>query len=136
MAKRRYKNIMVFKDGLPGWIKAGYPVKSLMAADNTKIPSVSAEQLSEMLGNVYVIDVRPENLYELGFLPYSRAIPLGHLSRLYTEIPKKIKIVVVDHKEKQAPTACKFLRSKGYNNVSWLKGGLASWSKQGLELEK
>lgn len=133
VAKRGYNNIMVFRDGVPGWVMAGYSLNTEHALPKTKIPSVNADQLKEILGDVLVLDIRMESLYEMGWIKGSLKIPLEFLSQRYTEVPKGEKIVVVDHAGRQVLTAARFLKDKGYDVVR-LQGGLMTWVQQGLPL--
>ena len=135
-AKRHYRNVMVFLGGIPEWKKAGYPLSKKAKYAKVKAESITSRKLSAMLDDVYLVDLRPEHIYSNGYIPFSRAIPLGHLSSFYTDIPKDETIVVVDHKGKQSPTASKFLKSKGYPKVYWLKGGITAWIKEGYSVEK
>lgn len=136
VAKRGYTNVMVFRDGLPAWIKAGYPVNSSMPLKRLQVPDIVPSQLNKSLNDYLVIDIRPASAYKLGYLPGSRAMPLAYLSRLSVELPKDGKLVVVDHKGKQCKTAAQWLKTNGFNNVRWLKGGLISYANAGYQLEK
>ncbi|MBW1741255.1 MAG: hypothetical protein JRJ42_09010 [Deltaproteobacteria bacterium] len=137
VAKRGYTNVMGFRDGIPGWAKAGYPLVKEHALPKVNVPSLNAAQLKGMLGNVCIVDVRTEKLYkEMGWIKGSLKIPLGYLSKRYTEIPKGKKVVVVDHAGKQVLVAGRFLKTKGYDDVSRLQGGLMAWLSQGYPLEK
>lgn len=136
VAKRGYTNIMVFRDGLPAWIKAGYPVNSPKPLKLGKVPMIEPGQLKKSLDDYLVVDIRPESTYKLGYLPGSRAMPLAYLSTLSAELPKKGRLVVVDHKGKQCKTAAQWLKNNGFSDVCWLKGGLIGYAKAGYELEK
>ena len=65
-AELGYKNIMVYRDGVPGWAKAGYPLNREKAIPKVELPSLNSSQLKELLGNIYVLDVRPEVQYKGG----------------------------------------------------------------------
>ena len=127
---------MVFTGGIPEWIEAGYPMDKKLNFAGVKTESLTPQKLSGILDDVYVVDIRPEHIYSDGYIAHSRAIPFGHLSSFYTEIPKDQPIVIVDLAGRQAPTASNFLKSKGYPDVSWLEGGMAAWVKQGYAVEK
>lgn len=127
---------MVFRDGLPAWIKAGYPVNSPKRFKRSDVPMISPGQLKKSFGDYLVIDIRPESAYKLGYLPGSRAMPLAYLSTLSVELPKDGKLVVVDHKGKQCKTAAQWLKNNGFSDVCWLKDGLIGYAKAGYELEK
>lgn len=136
VANRGYTNIMVFRDGLPAWIKAGYPINSTKLLKQCNVPAIEPGQLNKSLDDCLVVDIRPRSAYKNGYLPESRAMPLAYLSKLSAELPKDGKLVVVDHKGKQCKTAAQWLKDKGFSNVLWLKGGLAGYKKAGYKLEK
>ena len=131
-----YINVITFKAGIPGWVKAGYPLETTKAMPKTKIPTIGVDDLNGRLGNVTIVDIRSESLYGMGWLPGSIKIPLGLLSAEYTTVPKDKPIVVVDHAGKQVLTAGRFLTTKGYSDVSRLQGGLMAWSQKGYPLDR
>lgn len=136
VANRGYTNIMVFRDGLPAWIKAGYPVNSPKPLKQCNVLMIEPDQLQKSFDDYLVIDIRPKSAYKNGYLPGSRAMPLAYLSMLSVELPKDGKLVVVDHKGKQCKTAAQWLKDNGFSDVRWLKGGLIGYAKAGYELEK
>lgn len=136
VAKRGYTNIMVFRDGLPAWKKAGYTLKSPKPLKKCNVPTIEPGQLKKSFDDYLVVDIRPRSAYKNGYLPESRAMPLAYLSKLSTELPKDGKLVVVDHKGKQCKTAAQWLKNNGFSDVRWLKGGLSAYAKAGYNLEK
>lgn len=135
VANRGYTNIMVFRDGIPGWEKAGFATNSNSSHKNIQVPTIEPAELNKTLSQYTILDVRPKSLYTNGYLPDSRAIPLAYLSMLSVELPKTGKIVVVDHKGKQCGKAAQFLLVNGFSDVRLLKGGLTAYVKAGYELE-
>jgi rhodanese-related sulfurtransferase len=135
-AKRGYTNIMVFRDGIPGWRKAGYPIKSPAPLKKVAVPAIEPAQLSKSLDAYLVVDIRPENGYKNGYIPGSRAMPLAYLSLLAVELSKEDKLVVVDHNGKQAQNGARWLKSNGFEDVCYLKGGLTGYAAKGFNLEK
>ncbi len=127
---------MVFRDGLPAWSKAGYPVNVTSAGKNVEVPMIKPARLHAALDDVLVVDIRPASSYELGYLPDSRAMPMAYLSMLSVELPRDRKIVVVDHNGKQGKTAAKWLKNNGFADVRWLEDGLIGYAKAGFDLEK
>jgi rhodanese-related sulfurtransferase len=97
---------------------------------------VSADELNGSLGGFLVVDIRPESLYKMGWIPGSIKIPLGKLSAEYAVIEKGKPVVVVDHAGKQVLVASRFLKRNGYTDVRRLEGGLMVWSMKGYRLEK
>ncbi len=135
MAKLGYKNIQAYAEGIPGWVKAGYPLNKVLPRPD--IPSLAPSQLQEKLGDVYLLDYRQQKSYEQGHIKGSRNIPIHLLSRRFQEIPADKRITTIDSRGRTdwMPAAW-FLKSKGYNDVMILKGGIEVWQKEGLPLEK
>jgi len=136
VAEKGYGNIMVFVDGIPGWVQAGHPLVIDKALPKAEVPSLTPEQLKDRLANVHLVDIRPPSLYEAGWIKGSQKIPLGELSQRYGEIPQEKEVVLVDHAGQQVLVAGRFLKSKGYGQVSRLQGGLRAWTNAKLPVEK
>lgn len=136
LAKRGYTNIMVFMDGIPGWLKAGYSLTTGSTKKNMEIKSVDAVELNETLDNYLIVDIRPESTYKMGYLPESRAMPMTYLSILSVELPKDRRIIIVDHSGKRCKKAAQWLTANGFEDVSVLKGGLTGFANAGFALEK
>lgn len=137
MAGLGYKNVKWFRDGIPAWVAAGYPLDTGKALPKESIPFITAEQLKGMLDSVCVLDIRPTVLGEMGKIRGSRWLSIDVLSSKYQEIPgANKKVVLVDHSGKQAIIAARFLKSKGFSDVAVLDGGFVSWVNQGFEVAK
>jgi len=135
-AKRGYVNVMTFEDGIPGWVKDGFPLNKEHALPGSEIPSLNAGEVKGLLGDAIILDIRPPSLYEMGWIKDSQKMPMSQLSGRFIEIQKGKKIVVVDHAGNEVLTAGRFLKSKGYEDVTRLQGGLMAWVNQGFPLEK
>jgi len=135
VAKLGYKNIQVYSEGIPGWVQAGFPLDK--AIPRAEIPPLAPSQLQEKLEDAYLLDVRLEESYKQGHIKGSRNIPSDLISRRFQEIPtgKRIIIISTSGNPEYVPTGW-FLKSKGYNDVMMLKGGMNAWQKEGLPLEK
>ena len=135
VAKLGYKNIQVYSEGIPGWVKAGFPLDK--AIPRPEIPPLAPSQLQEKLGDAYLLDVRLEESYKQGHIKGSENIPTGLISGRFQEIPtgKRIIIITTSGDPEWVPAGW-FLKSKGYNDVMMLKGGMNAWQKEGLPLEK
>jgi rhodanese-related sulfurtransferase len=136
VADQGYSNVMTFKGGIPAWVKAGFPLQKSGSLKKEKIPTVSADALKGMLGQVQIVDIRSPSLYAMGWIAGSTRIPLGRLSAEFASIPRDKPLVVVDHAGKQVLVAGRFLKSKGFANARRLQGGLMAWSRKGYPLEK
>jgi rhodanese-related sulfurtransferase len=133
---RGYTSIMVFKDGLPGWTKAGFKINKATMMKDFEVTAIEPEQLNSAIDDYLIVDVRPASIYKFGYIPNSHAIPLPYLSMLSAELSKDSRIVVVDHTGKQCKKAAQWLLSNGFEDVSILKDGLTAYEKAGFELEK
>ncbi|KPA16789.1 sulfurtransferase [Candidatus Magnetomorum sp. HK-1] len=132
-----YTNIKIFKDGIPGWAKAGYELNTENALKKVKVPKIKIKELKSILDEIYLIDIRSKkNRSNLGWIKQSHHIPLSFLSSRLNEIPKNKKIVVMDHAGKQVLTASLFLISKGYKDVHRVQGGMMKWVTTGNSVEK
>ncbi len=85
-----------------------------------------------------VLDVREQSEYDAGHILNSKLIPLGKLSERIGELEKyrERPIVVVCRSGQRSTAACAFLGKKGFGQVYNLHGGIVSWQKANLPLEK
>ena len=134
VADQGYTNVMTFKGGIPAWVKAGFSLDKSSALPKERVPTITPDQLKQRLGSVQVVDIRTQKLLKMGWIQDSLKIPMGKLSAEYARIPRDTPIVVVDHAGKQVLTACRFLKSKGYTDVSRLQGGTMAWNQKGFAL--
>jgi len=91
---------------------------------------VTPLQLKVMLGNnpdLLVLDVREPSELTICRLEKSLDIPLGILPLRFEEVPKNQPVVVLCKMGGRSAQAVQFLKSKGYNNVSNLVGGIIRW---------
>jgi rhodanese-related sulfurtransferase len=135
-AKMGYTNISVYSEGLPEWVKRGYPATSRRVYPTVEIPAVSAAELKRMLDakqDVFVLDIRDEDDVRAGAIPGAKGIELEVLDARLAELPKGKRIVLVDLHGKQTVIAGRFLASKGYSDVVRLDGGyVGGWLKAGF----
>ncbi len=126
---------MTFRGGIPEWLSAGYSLEESKNSSNIPLETILPDELNAGINDVTVLDIRTASLYSMGWIKGSIKLPLALLSQKYTEIPKDKTVVIVDHAGKQIGISAKFLHEKGFN-VKGVKGGLKSWVKAGLPLEK
>ncbi len=128
---------MVYSEGIHGWAKAGLPVNREKPIPQPQIPPLTPLELQGRLEDAYLLDVRLEGFFKQGHIKRSRNIPIHLLTRRYQEIPTGKKIIIIDSIGVPAYVpAGWFLKSKGYNDVMMLKGGMNAWEKEGVPLEK
>jgi rhodanese-related sulfurtransferase len=134
VAERGYKNVAWFRDGIPSWVQAGYPLDTSKALPKIDIPSVTADQLRDMLADIYLLDIREVN--DVGTIEGTHSINIDDLSSKFMELPKAKKIVIMDHSGKQSIAAARYLKTKGFDEVSMLQGGIMSWINQGYSVKR
>lgn len=87
-------------------------------------------------GEIIVIDVRPEEEYEAGHLPYARSIPLAELKKRLADLPRRKQIVAYCRGPfcMMAKDAVALLRQRGFKAIR-LEDGVAEWLSAGLPVE-
>ncbi|MGI9114496.1 MAG: molybdopterin-synthase adenylyltransferase MoeB [Chthoniobacterales bacterium] len=94
---------------------------------------VSASQLHEMIlggEEVTLIDVREPFEVQIARLDPATLIPLGEIPERMNEIPRTGKTVLFCKSGVRSANAITFLRSKGYDNLVNLDGGIEAWREQ------
>lgn len=88
-------------------------------------------------GEVVVIDVRPQNEFLAGHLPFARSIPVAELKKRIAEIPRDKKIIAYCRGPfcLFASEAVNILNDAGLNAVR-LDDGVAEWQARGLAIER
>ena len=114
------------------------------------VPAVSAEEARRRIEedpNTLVIDVRDESsIRASGMIPGAAAISAGSL--LYkadNEVPEEWRDARLADRSRPIITQCdlgplsaiaaKNLKDMGFENVSYLEGGIQAWKQAGLETE-
>lgn len=135
-----YTNVLVYNEGLPEWIKRGYPASLKKVYPQIEVPVVSPAELKGMIdkkANVFILDIRDEDDLSAGSISGSKHIDMEVLDASLSRVPKGRKIVIVDLHGKQTNMAGRFLASKGYTDLARLDGGFVSgWLKAGYPVAK
>lgn len=87
-------------------------------------------------GDVIVIDVRPENEYLTGHLPFARSMPLAEIELRLSELPADKEIVAYCRGPfcLMSNEAVKLLHEHGFH-VRKITDGVAEWAAGGLPVE-
>lgn len=138
--ERGYTSVFVYDEGLPAWMKAGYPVEKFDLYPKVEVATMSAADLKGMIDEgekLFLLDVRDSEDRKAGWLKGSVNIPMDRLDAEYASIPSDGKVIVMCLHGKQSFTAIRFLASKGYDSLFKLDGGLiGGWVKSGYPVEK
>ena len=88
------------------------------------------------VGEIIVIDVRPEVEYHAGHLPFARSLPLGELEKRLAGLPADREIVAYCRGPfcLMSEQAVKLLAQRGYR-ASKIADGVADWQAAGLPIE-
>ena len=107
------------------------PAPTLVGVDRKAI----LRQASE--GEVIVIDVRPEEEFAAGHLPYARSLPLAELKKRLKQLPKDKPVVAYCRGPfcMMAKDAVALLQKQGYR-AQQLEDGVAEWRARGLPIEQ
>lgn len=113
-------------------------LQKMVAAPDT-LAQVGRGDLLEQArrGEVIVIDVRPEEEYDVAHLPYARSMPVAEIEKRLAELPKGREIVAYCRGPfcLLSDEAQKLLARKGYR-VRKILDGVAEWQAAGMPLER
>jgi len=115
------------KDGMEGWIDAGYPVE--------KLSLLSVHQLKEELDrgeDLILLDVRDEDEWKTGHLKGALNIYVGHLQERISELPRNKKIVAFCSVGHRANIGASILLRSGFSEVYNAVGGMLAWRNAGF----
>ena len=115
--KDGYKNVKVYLEGEPAWVKAG----NLFYASKGNISK----------GNIVLIDLRSKKKSAAGRIARSVTIPYDSLDDRLDDIPKKAPIVLYSDSTEEAAEAFGDLRDEGYKKIALVSGNYAGWVKAG-----
>jgi rhodanese-related sulfurtransferase/DNA-binding transcriptional ArsR family regulator len=108
-----------------------------MIAQPEKLSGVDGKALMEQAkrGEVVVIDVRPQDEYAAGHLPFARSMPVAELAQRLSERPRRQAIVAYCRGPfcMLSDEALKLLRARGYKATKILDG-VSEWQAAGLPL--
>jgi rhodanese-related sulfurtransferase len=134
--KLGYKNVYAFREGLPAWVKAGYATTTIEKLPKIEVAKISTDQLFSKMAtgkDFVLLDVCLKRDAEKFWIdsPNRLHVPLDQLEARLNEIPKDKEIVIICLKGKRSPTAMRYLKAKGFNNLYSVKGGMQQWILEG-----
>ena len=135
-----YKNVYAFREGIPGWEKAGYPTVTVKALPEVKVQTISTAELAGSLKNedMVLLDINLEEDASRFYINHAKRkhIPLDELNVRLAQLPKDKKICIVCLKGKRSPTAARYLFGQGYQDIVVLEGGIQKWILEGRPVKK
>jgi rhodanese-related sulfurtransferase len=135
-----YKNVYAFREGLPSWEKAEYPLASTKKLPDVVVKKISTDELAAMLfsTDMILLDINlEEDAHKFHIESAKRKhIPLDELNENLSQLPKDKKIAVMCLKGKRSVTAVRYLSGNGYNDVVLVEGGIQKWVLEGRPVKK
>jgi molybdopterin/thiamine biosynthesis adenylyltransferase len=107
--------------------------QDLVDAAKQEIPEVDPAQLSDLIGNVAILDVRESDEYDQGAIATAKLVPRGLLEgtiAMHAHDPNE-RIVVYCAGGARSALAALTLKRMGYSSVSSLRGGFGRWKNEG-----
>jgi sulfur-carrier protein adenylyltransferase/sulfurtransferase len=107
-----------------------HPAASEAATPGSSATEITAPELKQRLDrgdNVFILDVREPNEYQINRIAGSTLLPLGEVPRRYAELDPDREIVAYCKMGGRSAKAADFLRSVGFKKVLNLKGGILDW---------
>jgi rhodanese-related sulfurtransferase len=138
-AKAGYRNLFVFRDGLPGWVAAGYPTQTTATLPEADIPTISPAELKTLLAgkeDFVLLDIRSQEKHLRIDDPRSLYLDLNTMKDHWREVPGNKKIVMIDYNGKRTQVAGRYLAGKGIKNVRKVSGGMMQWVKDGYPVRQ
>jgi rhodanese-related sulfurtransferase len=135
-----YENVFAFREGLPGWMAAGYPTVSTKTIPDVELKTITTSELSGQLNNklVVLVDVNLNDDANKFYIdsPQRIHIPLDVLHLKASTLNKSDAIAVLCLKGKRSPTAARYLIGLGFENVSVVEGGIQQWVLEGRPVKQ
>ncbi len=97
------------------------------AVNEWEITPVELKRRLDAGDDLFILDVREPNEYQINRIPGSTLIPLGELPRRYQELDPDREIVAHCKMGGRSAKAVEFLRSVGFAKVKNLRGGVLEW---------
>jgi adenylyltransferase/sulfurtransferase len=96
-------------------------------ANEWEILPVDLKRRLDAGDDIFILDVREPNEYQINRIPGSTLIPLGELPRRYQELDPDRDIVAQCKMGARSAKAVDFLRSVGFTKIKNLRGGILEW---------
>jgi rhodanese-related sulfurtransferase len=76
----------------------------------------------------FLMDVREESEYDFCHIDGSVLIPMSEVKERYVEVPKDRLVIVYCHHGMRSMQVVRYLRTRGWNKITNVKGGIDAWS--------
>lgn len=108
-------------------------IKSLFTPEtNNPIAALSALEAAAKRDRCLFVDVREPHEFADAHIAGALLMPLGTLSKRWSELQKHADIVVVCRSGNRSAAACRQLQAAGITQAANLSGGMLAWSAANL----
>jgi len=121
-------------DNIEGFLVSGMHEWEIKGRRYDSIPAIHAGKLVEKIENeedFTLLDVRSEQEYQQGHLPYARNIYVGHLPDHISELDRDKEVVTFCGSGRRAIIAASILKAAGFQNVQDCLGSMKACSEIG-----
>jgi adenylyltransferase/sulfurtransferase len=101
-------------------------VEATVATNDWEITAVELKRRLDAGDDLFILDVREPNEYQINRIPGSTLIPLGELPRRYQELPRDREIIAQCKVGARSARATEYLKTIGFK-VKNLRGGIMEW---------
>jgi sulfur-carrier protein adenylyltransferase/sulfurtransferase len=94
---------------------------------------ITVEELKRRLDQheeIFILDVRNPEEFQICRIPGTTLIPLGELPRRFQQLDKNREMVVHCKSGMRSQKAVQFLREQGFRKLQNLKGGILAWANK------
>ena len=100
---------------------------------------VSLDEARSLVGNssVTVLDIREPDEHATGVAKGMKLIPMSTLETRLNELPKNpnSRVLLICNTQNRSSAVAKELRSRGFTNVEYVRGGMSELARRGWTLE-
>ena len=123
-------------DGIAGYVHGGYAAWAEAGLPTAVGGTLEVTELAARLDRggpeaPIVIDVRQPSEYQSGHIAGSLAIGAGELVDRLDQLPRDRGIATICASGYRSSVAASLLRAAGFNQVSWVPGGVPTWEAKG-----
>lgn len=113
------------------------PIYFLVTLLSVAHAQVSLEEARALVGDdkVTVLDIREPEEHATGVAKGMKLIPMSTLESRLHEIPRNpdSRVLLICNTQNRSSAVAKELRSRGFTNVEYVRGGMSEWAKKRLD---
>ncbi len=134
MKKYLHPIILLFVSTITSCGQKTFDEKMQSLYKNT-VPLIKSDELKSRLGNVYILDTRAPEEYEVSHISGSRMVDYDEFKLTEVrDIPKDAEVIVYCSVGYRSERIGEKLKKAGYEDVKNLYGGIFDWKNQGFEV--